>query len=149
MIDFFVPGVPATKGSARAFVRNGRAIVTNDNPKAKGWASTISLAAHEAMGGAAPLDCAVAVSIDFVLPRPQSHFTKRGLRPDAPRYSPKKPDVDKVLRCALDALTAIVFDDDAQIAVCTARKLYAGPTRPPGAHFTIRRVTDDAALFNT
>ena len=153
-ISFFVPGIAQTKGSARGFGfvrKNGPRAgkigvsITNDNPKGKAWAAVVSLAARDAMAGASPLDGPLEVSIDFVLPRPKSHFTKRGLRPEAPRYHASKPDGDKLVRCAWDALTGIAFADDSQIAVHRARKLYG---EQPGAHFTVRRVIDDAVALH-
>lgn len=135
LVSFFVPGKAETKGSARAFVVKGRAIITNDNPRAKAWASVVTLAAHEAMNGRAPLEGPLYVRVFFELPRPKAHFTKKGLRLDAPKYAAKKPDVDKLLRCGLDALTGVVFVDDAQIAQVRTEKRYAEGA--PGTWFDI------------
>jgi len=128
MIQFFVPGQPGTKGSARAFVVRGRAIITNDSRKAKPWAAAVSAAAHEAMGGNPPMQGPVRVSLCFYLPRPKSHYLRGQLRTDAPAYCPKRPDLDKLTRCTWDALTGIVFSDDAQVVLEYGSKLYAnGP----------------------
>lgn len=127
MIRFFAAGIPSTKGSARAFVRGGRAIVTNDaGAKAKVWAGIVSSAALDAMRGKAPIfELPLDVMVTFYLPRPKSHSTTRGLRPNAPTHSSSKPDADKLVRCALDALTGIVFGDDAQVARLVVEKRYA------------------------
>lgn len=131
-LTFFAPGVPSTKGSARGFVVAGRgggkprAVITNDaGPKAKAWAAIVASAAQDAMAGAAPIEGAVSVEVIFEMPRPKAHSTKRGLRPDAPVFSKSKPDIDKLLRCFLDALTGVVFLDDAQIACLVSSKGYA------------------------
>ena len=47
------------------------------------------------------------------------------------------PDIDKLARCALDALTGIVFRDDAQIVDLHATKRYGEPER---AELTIREL---------
>jgi crossover junction endodeoxyribonuclease RusA len=146
--SFFAPGIPSTKGSTRGFVvpaKGGgkpRAIVTNDaGPKAKMWAAIINAAAHDAMAGRPLLEGAVSVAIAFYLSRPKAHFSSKGLRPNAPRHVAKRPDVDKLARCALDALTGVVFADDAQIARLEVEKRYTyGNQYTLGAHFSITRI---------
>jgi Holliday junction resolvase RusA-like endonuclease len=144
-VDFFAPGIPSTKGSARAFVVNGRAIVTNDaGKKAKAWASIVAGAASEAMGSLTPFGCAVDVTVVFFLPRPKAHSRSNGeLKADAPRWSPKKPDADKLARCALDALTGVVFVDDSQIARLLVEKRYADGQA--GAHVLVRPISTAGA----
>lgn len=135
-LDFFVAGMPGTKGSARAFVVKGRAVITNDaGAKAKSWASCVSAAAHAAMAGAGPFDGPVEVAITFHLQRPKGHYlpaTKKRpapeLRADAPRFVGTKPDGDKLERCTWDALTGIVVTDDARIARWSGGKLYTDST---------------------
>jgi len=139
VVEFYVPGKPETKGSARAFVRGKRAVITNDNPKAKAWAAVVSLAAMEAMQGQSVLEGPLRVTIRFDVQRPKAHSTKRGLRPNAPTHSSSKPDVDKLLRCALDALTGIVFLDDAQVARIVGEKRYSAA---PGALITVGPMVD-------
>jgi len=133
-ISFFVPGMPGTKGSTKAFVIPGtnRATIVNDNRKTKPWAAEVSRLARLAMGSRAALLGDVIVRVVFNMPRPKSHYmpaTKKRpapvLREDAPRYVTTKPDGDKMERATLDALTGIVFVDDAQIVECTWRKVYA------------------------
>lgn len=133
-IAFFAAGHPQTKGSAKAFpIRraNGSigAVVTNDNPKAKAWASVIAGAASEAMGARQPLRGPLTLDLVFYLPRPKSHYTKRGLRPEAPVYVESKPDYDKLCRCATDALTGIAFVDDSQVARAYVEKRYSNDGR--------------------
>lgn len=136
-IHVTVEGKPGTKGSARGFVGRGRArgrvIITNDNPKAKGWQQLVAaklLAARNARGLFGPWEVVpVEVEMTFLLPRPKSHYYtgKRAgqLRPDAPRWHTTKPDVDKLARSTLDALTGVLVVDDSQVAVANVRKLYA------------------------
>jgi Holliday junction resolvase RusA-like endonuclease len=144
-IRFFAAGIPSTKGSSRGFVvtpKGGgrpRAVITNDaGPKAKAWAAIVSGVAHDAMAGRPPLDGAVSIHVVFYLPRPKSHSTKKGLRPNRPTYSSKKPDIDKILRCALDALIGVVVVDDALVARLFVEKRYADVTA--GADFTVERM---------
>lgn len=77
-ISLFVPGLPGTKGSAKAFVIPGtnRASIVNDNPKAKSWAALVSHMAHVEMfkRGLTPTVAPVRVATTFYLPRPKSHY---------------------------------------------------------------------------
>lgn len=138
MITFAVNGMPGTKGSVRAFMSRstGRAMIVNDSRKAAPWAALVSYAARQAMRGIEPFDGPVSVEIDFYLPRPKSHYGKRGLKASAPAFPAVKPDGDKMLRCTWDALTGICFRDDAQIVAWPGRKLYGGP----GAAIRVKRV---------
>ena len=47
----------------------------------------------------------------------------------APRHMAVMPDIDKLARCALDALTGIVFEDDAQVTELRLRKGFGEPER--------------------
>jgi Holliday junction resolvase RusA-like endonuclease len=134
VIAFTAHGKPETKGSTRAFMVAGRPRITNDNPRAKTWAGVVSSAAYEATGGRL-LSGPLSVRIVFYLQRPKAHSNKRGLRPDAPTHSASKPDVDKLARCALDALTGVVFGDDSQVARLEVEKRYTSEVT--GATFEV------------
>ncbi len=141
-VEFFVPGLPATKGSIKAFPfkrKDGTlgANATNDNPKAKAWAAVVRLAAERAMAGRPPLEGPVVVDLWFYLPRPQSHYGAKGLKPRAPAFPTNKPDGDKMVRCLWDALTGVVFGDDSQIVEWPGGKRYAEDGRI-GARITVR-----------
>lgn len=136
MVMFYAPGKVETKGSARGFVVNGRAVITNDNPRAKAWAKVIAGEARKAMLGRAPIEGASSVRLDFYIDRPTGHYgTGRNagkVKASAPVWPAVKPDVDKIARCALDALTSVVIADDARVVSLKARKLYADHARPAG-----------------
>jgi len=130
LIDIFVPGKAVAKGSKTAFYAKalGRAMVVESNAKRqKPWASRISFNAKSAMSGA-PVTCAVSVGLVFTIHRPKSHYrTGRNaalLRSSAPPYPTCKPDLDKLTRCALDALTGIVYHDDSQVCWQLISKRY-------------------------
>jgi crossover junction endodeoxyribonuclease RusA len=135
---FFVPGTPQTKGSTRAFIPKGwkRAIITNDNKKAKPWEGAILAEASSHCEFLGVL--AVTIEAEFVFSRPKGHFGKKGLKPSAPMKMTKKPDIDKVTRVVLDGLTGVVYPDDCQVDECRLRKRYAEPGEAPGVHITVR-----------
>lgn len=134
-IEFTVYGVPATAGSKRAFMpKNGsRPIVVDDSGrKGKEWRSVVQDAALEVFSGPL-LDCPLLVRFVFYEPRASGHFgTGRNsgkLKASAPGYPAKRPDVLKLARAVEDALTGIVWKDDARIVDEILAKRYGEPAR--------------------
>lgn len=127
MISIEVAGEPAPKGSMRAMLVRGRAMMIPGGSSANqralhAWAKAVSESARASLGDRGPIfvDVAVEAHCVFRLPRPASHYGRRGtLLPSAPpdHWHIVKPDGDKLLRATLDALTGIVFDDDARIPI--------------------------------
>jgi Holliday junction resolvase RusA-like endonuclease len=116
-------------GSKRAFVRGNRAMVVDANPNAGTWKKQVAQAAGEQWAGGL-LDGPLAVTFSFFRPRPKSHFTGKGeLRAAAPEYPATRPDTTKLVRGVEDALTGIVWRDDAQIVYQLATKHYDEPAR--------------------
>lgn len=130
-VDFWVPGVPQPKGSLR-HVGGGRLIES-----AKGladWRRAIADAAWTYRLELEPWTGPVSVTLDFYLPRPQSHYKAndrtRPLKETAPSRPSKKPDADKLARAVLDSLDAL-YRDDAQVVDLVSRKHFAD-SRIPG-----------------
>lgn len=126
--EIFVPGIPVPKGSARAFFNKklGRSFVVQTNAeRQKPWASMISLTAQEA--GLTPCSQGVSLILTFYMPRPKNHFRSNGsLKPVSESTEHlKKPDLDKLIRCVLDALTGIAYLDDSQVLRIDALKCYS------------------------
>ena len=118
MTEFRVYTLPATQGSTRAYVRGGKAVVTHDNPaKVRATRHDIAAAARAAWGDRPCLvDCPVTLTLTVYLPKPKS--VKRELP-----YV--RPDLDKLERLIMDALTGICYRDDAQVTDKHSRKRYA------------------------
>lgn len=117
-----VLGEPIPQGSLRAVAR-GRLV--SDNERLRPWRDSVAWQVRESMNGASPLEGPLEVVATFWLPRPQSAPKKRW----APE---KKPDLDKLVRAALDAATAGgAWVDDAQVVSVIAKKRYATPANPP------------------
>ena len=119
-VAFAVAGTPVPQGSTRAFVVNGRAVTTSTSGQnLKHWRQSIAQAAQDARGGEfADRGVPVTVRLRFLLQKPKS-APKRVTQPTT------KPDADKLIRAALDALTGVVFADDSQVVTLTAWKEYA------------------------
>lgn len=140
LIAFVVLGTPAPKGSARAFFKAGmkRAVIVKDNDaRQKSWDASVRAAALEQIEALGDVDVvpfvgtALAVSIVFHVKRPAGHYSKATgkLSPSAPARPTGKPDIDKLARTTLDAMTGSVFDDDSRIADLALSKRYAAPGR--------------------
>lgn len=125
-IRFTVYGDAQPKGSTRAFVPKGwtRPIVTSDNPKLKSWEQTIRERLQVVMADTERelldrlFEGPVSVGLVFHLRRPASlpkRVTAHG----------KKPDLDKLTRGAIDALSGVLFRDDALVTAIRAQKIYA------------------------
>lgn len=144
-VTFRVRGTPAPQGSHRAFVnrRTGRAIVTDDSPATRPWRADVRAAAAEAMGDAPPMGRAVRVYLMFRFDRPRGHHGARGLLPSAPVDKVTRPDLDKLQRSTLDALTGLVFRDDALVVDLVASKRWATDAEPAGATVTVRAAGPD------
>jgi len=93
------------------------------------WRQKIADAAIKA--GAVKFNGAVKVIAVFGVPRPDYHFIKgtRYLRHahtyDRPYVA---PDVDKLARALLDALTGVCYGNDAQVVVLSVAKEYREKT---------------------
>lgn len=136
MMQFFVPGVPVAQGSKRHV---GRGIMVEQLKNLGPWRDSVINAAHNAPEQEV-FFTEVAVEILFVFPRPKNHFgTGRNaeiLKASAPKWKASSPDIDKLCRAVLDAVTmAGILRDDALVAALTATKSYG---EIPGAAVSIR-----------
>ena len=124
-VAFSVFGVAQTKGSARAFVRGGRAVVTSDNPSLAKWESVVRSECQRVIEADPRLfDGAVQVTVTFHLPRPASVSVRKRPHPIT------RPDLDKACRGIIDPLNGVLIRDDAQVVAIIARKVYTtGPAK--------------------
>lgn len=119
----FVPGKPAPQGSK---TRNRHGAIYESNKTVGPWRERVALSASSVMDGREPTRAPVQLNARFMFLRPKGHLRKDGTAlPSAPRMPAVKPDLDKLLRAVLDSLSGIVFADDSQVVVVTARKEYA------------------------
>lgn len=118
---FTARGLPRPQGSKRAFIANGRAVMTESNKAGhKDWRATVAQAALDAMGEQRPVDGPLAVTMTFALPRPKSHPKTRTTWPVA------RPDIDKLVRAVADSCTHTIWRDDSQVVQLVTTKCWAG-----------------------
>lgn len=126
---FFVPGDPKPKGSIRIFKHGGH---IPDSGDMREWCHRVTEAAKVAIDDRG-LEGGIAVVLRFAIRRPKAHYGKNGIvRPTAAQHPAKKPDIDKLARAVLDALTASgVWLDDSQVVRLECTKVYS---QEPGVH---------------
>jgi Holliday junction resolvase RusA-like endonuclease len=131
-IGFFVPGIPVPGGSKRGFVVKGKAVlVDTSGRRGKNWRVSVQAAAQTAYDGGEPLRGPLRLEVTFSMRRPKAHYRTNGrLKDSAPLWALVRPDATKLLRALEDALTGILWVDDAQIVKQHVEKIY-GPR--PGA----------------
>ncbi|MCL4735356.1 MAG: RusA family crossover junction endodeoxyribonuclease [Candidatus Omnitrophica bacterium] len=126
-IKFTVVGKQQPAGSKRVVTNRhtGKAYVIDANDKARDWKTKVAQYASDAMGGAGVMTGPIILIVVFAIMRPKSHYTTKGeIRESAPKYPTQKPDVTKLLRAVEDALTGVVWRDDAQVCYQMASKSY-------------------------
>jgi len=116
------------RGEPYADKKGGTVVSTADsNAKVKPWRAVIAEAARRAYRG--PLfDGPLAVDFVFVAHRPAGHYgTGRNagqLKRSAPSRPAVRPDVLKLARAAEDALSGVLWVDDALITTERLDKVY-------------------------
>ena len=128
---FRVLGTPVPQGSVKAY--SSRQIVANNEQALGSWRSDVASAAQRAKPAEWDNNAAVSVRCEFVFPRPLYHYgtgkNATKLKPSAPRYHVKTPDVDKLVRGVADsigdAVARVLLNNDSQIVSIYAAKRYS------------------------
>jgi hypothetical protein len=105
-------------------VINGRVLHSQGSALAV-WRSTIAWEAT--LAGCKPEEGAMKVTLIFIMPRPK---TVKRAEPSV------APDLDKLTRAALDALTSVAYQDDGQVTEIHAIKVYG---KVPGLEVRVEK----------
>jgi Holliday junction resolvase RusA-like endonuclease len=96
------------------------------------------------MNGHEPLTGPLELRAVLAFRRPASHYgtgrNSGALKPTAPAYRSSRPDADKLARAICDAMSGVVYRDDAQIARLIVEKHYG----TPGAHIVVETIDEQA-----
>lgn len=138
MLRIRVNGEPAPQGS-KTLGRNGG--MFEASKKVGPWREAVRAETQRVIGWHVERGydgTPVSVRIHFYLRRPAGHYgTGRNasrIKPSAPPFPARTPDLDKLCRALLDGLTAGgAFTDDAQVVQLNAAKFWAADGTPPGA----------------
>lgn len=121
MFTIYVNGTPTPQGSKNGFVINGRAILVDASEGNKAWRKTVR-DAIEAHKDYKQYKGAVNVSLAFWLARAKSNTKKQ---------MTQKPDIDKLVRSVMDALTdSSIIEDDCRVVALSAMKRWADDGKP-------------------
>jgi Holliday junction resolvase RusA-like endonuclease len=112
LLHWFVEGTPVPQGSKTATVINGRAVMFEANKKHKAWRDHVRATVGKLE---TPSTQPVRVELQFWFERPKT--VKR-------EHMSVKPDLDKLSRSVLDAITGGILKDDSQVVILNARKEY-------------------------
>ena len=145
-VTFYVRGAPIPQGSVEAHVGRRKdgsryaSVHYRVGTKLHAWRRTISVAARAEWGGEMTYH-PVRLELTFYMKRPLSHYQglEMTLRPAYQKVAHDTvPDLDKLVRAVMDALTECVYSDDSQVIDVTASKRYVpNATHPPGVEVTI------------
>ena len=139
VIQFTVEGEPAPGGSKSAFPfkrTDGKlgVRVKDASPRNSEWRNHVAAIASVAMDGRQPLDGPIHAQAFFRLAPPKSD-------PDRTIHT-IRPDATKLWRAVEDALTGIVWHDDAQVVTQHVAKSYAFHDSGPGVTVTVYPASD-------
>lgn len=119
----YIPGKAAPQGSKKAFVIQGRAVLVDASEGNKAWRKlvTTTLAQDPDL---IRFKGAVNVSLSFFMEKAKSNKTT---------LMTQKPDIDKLARSVLDAMTdSFVIEDDSRVVYLVITKRWAGEDNMPG-----------------
>lgn len=135
-LNLVIYGKAEPAGSKRWVpVKNSKRVrIIDANPKAADWKRWVADEAALVWKGQPLLtDTALLFHLVFYRPRPKSHYRTGKcageLKEFHRTYPTTKPDLLKLARAIEDALTGIVYRDDALICAETLRKFYGEPMR--------------------
>lgn len=128
MINVFVPGKASPQGSKKHV---GHGILVESCKEVGPWRERVALAVAAQGEALIQKPEPVSVILHFILPRPTS-TSKKNTPP-----ATKRPDLDKLVRAILDALTHILYEDDSQVNFVTATKRLAELGETPGVQIIL------------
>ena len=118
-VSFTVPGQPVAKGRPRVTTSGGK-VRTYTPEKTVRYENLVATYAQHAMRGMLPIGGPVEVILDACFGIPKSKHGK--VFSGAAHYI--KPDLDNVIKAALDGINGIVFPDDAAVCRISSQKTY-------------------------
>lgn len=118
-IEFYVEGRPRSKGSfvfykGRIFPQNSKGLYR--------WTKIIKETARSFKPKDRPMEGVVSIQLDFYFSRPKGGEKRR--------YFNQAPDIDKLIRAVLDALTGVIYSDDSQVISVSSTKQYTDIRHP-------------------
>lgn len=107
----WIPGKPEPQGSKKGFIVNNRVVLVESAKGLKPWREKIR--SHWPPAALTVTERPIAMSMTFTFEKPKSNKKLNHTQ---------KPDIDKLIRAVLDALTGYAYHDDSQVVKITADK---------------------------
>ena len=129
MIEIKIKGAPIPKARPRARIiaPKGRKPFVSVYDGQKKETEAVKLLIKEQFN-LRPVLTPLKLIVDFNMQRPKSHYgTGRNMavvKPSAPKFHAKKPDIDNLVKFYMDAMNGIVYKDDSQVVEINACKNY-------------------------
>ena len=124
-MTFTIPGKPIAKARPRFFNRGK--FMQSYNPQETEEGRFMQHLLHQ-MENTTMIDTPLSLTMVFTFERPKGHMgtgRNEGLVKDsAPNRHAIKPDLDNLVKFAMDCMTGTVYEDDKQVDWVCARKLY-------------------------
>ena len=117
-MTFTIPGEPVGKGRPR--VDRGRA---HTPKKTKAYEEKVKWCYLQAHGRMLEGPIRMTVIALYYIPKSASKRAREAMLNGALKPT-KKPDIDNVIKCLMDALNGVAYKDDAQVVKIQALKYY-------------------------
>jgi len=143
MERYVIKGIPTAQGRPRFFRRGKFVGVYDPDKSAQGKNNTRAQLVNQA-----PVyyeEGPLALILYFLFPRPKSHYTKKGLRPNAPIFHCSRPDLDNLTKNFMDAATGILWKDDSLVSRKKTTKKYT--SEEPGIEVRIYRICTEPLII--
>jgi Holliday junction resolvase RusA-like endonuclease len=147
MIEFFVAGTARTAGSKTAVEQPfGPPKVRHAGKYTKDWMDKIAWFAMQKFGRICLLRGPLILTLWFYRERPKGHYgsgrNAGRLKDSAPLRPTTLPDNVKLARAVEDALTGVIWKDDAQICDHFIHKRYCSAEQKPGVHIRVETLQE-------
>lgn len=136
-VRVFIPGLPIAQPRQR-HTKEGRNYTPSQHP-VQGFKAAVAYAVKQAYQG--PLwDGPVSLELQFWFPRPKSKQWKT--RAMLSYWHTTKPDIDNLAKSVKDALTNVLWHDDAQVCALEVHKRVCGSQDAPGVWLLVRQLEE-------
>lgn len=123
VVVFEVPGEPRGKGRPR-FTRDGHPYTDSET---RAYEKKIVAYYRQKLGGFRWPDAeliSVSVVAYYKIPKSATKAVAASMR-EGELLPSKKPDIDNVLKIALDALNGVAYKDDSKVVSVSGKKIYS------------------------
>lgn len=143
-----VDGLPVTQGS-KSQVRTpaGYRLIDVHQKELREWRRDIEEVARAIAGVPKdappywPAPVPIVLIVEFRMQRPKNVPRARRGRPST------RPDLDKLLRAAYDAITGVIYHDDGQVCRTDMIKRYTVGDEPPGITIIVDELPEEGELW--